>query len=179
MSNPYINLADEKLMILYQQGEEQAFEVIYSRYSGKVYSFLSKRISEKGSIDDVFQAVFMKFHKTRQLYNDDYLLAKWVYVICRSELNDFYRRSLRNTKLKSELSIDSKVIDTEPIDVEDYLLNKNLSTKETDALKLRYQEDLEFEDIGKKLGITESNSRKIISRALGKLKSIYGRSYEK
>lgn len=181
MSNPYINLSDENLMILYQQGEHQAFEVIYSRYKSKIYSFLSKRVAEESSIDDVFQSIFMKLHKTRQHYNSDHLAAKWIYIICRSELNDFYRKSKRKNRLEQEFEITNSVLephDRRPIDIEEFVIDKELNTKEREALKLRYKEDLEFQEIGRRLNVTESSSRKIISRAIGKLKSIYGRSYE-
>ena len=62
MVNPFSNLDDYKLMELYMSGENMAFEMIYARHKDRVYSYLSKRLTNKDSIDDIFQCIFIKFH---------------------------------------------------------------------------------------------------------------------
>ena len=62
MGNPFSHLEDEKLMELYKNGENMAFEVIYLRHKDRVYSYLDKRLSDKNIIEDIFQSIFVKFH---------------------------------------------------------------------------------------------------------------------
>ena len=62
MMNPYSHLTDEQLMSLYQKGENMAFEVIYNRNKGRIYSYLNKRISDDSAIDEIFQNILLKFH---------------------------------------------------------------------------------------------------------------------
>ena len=58
--NPYTNLPDEELMEFYQDGESMAFEVLYTRYKKRVYSYLYKRVYDKDKIDDIFQKLSLK-----------------------------------------------------------------------------------------------------------------------
>ena len=54
MKNPYSGLDDKKLMQLYQNGEEMAFEVIYLRHKDRVFSYLSKRMVDKNLVEDTW-----------------------------------------------------------------------------------------------------------------------------
>ena len=65
MMNPYSHLTDEQLMSLYQKGENMAFEVIYNRNKGRIYSYLNKRISDDSAIDEVFQNIFFQFQSNQ------------------------------------------------------------------------------------------------------------------
>ena len=172
MGNPFSHLKDEKLMELYKNGENMAFEVIYLRHKDRIYSYLDKRLFDKNAIDDIFQGIFIKFHKSRKLYNSDYPLLKWIYTICRSELLD----SLKKNKLKLvQLSDDLLAVEaTEPnltTDKVDIDSIKSLSDKEKQALKLRYYSDEDFVGISKALNTSEANSRKLVSRGIKKLKA--------
>ena len=181
VGNPFVNVSDEKLMILYQQGEKQAFEVLYRRYDRKVFSYLSRRIGNSGHVDDQFQMVFLKFHRSRMLYKPEHLLAKWLFVICKSVLTDYYRKQGRESKLLHDLELDElsgEDRESSPKDIEDYINDSSLKPHEKKALQLRYQQDHEFHAIAKTLGIEEASSRKVISRALKKLKAIYGGKHD-
>jgi RNA polymerase sigma factor (sigma-70 family) len=168
MENPFSHLEDEKLMELYKNGENMAFEVIYLRHKNRVYSYLDKRLSDKNIIEDIFQSIFVKFHKSRNLYNNKYSLLKWIYTICRSELLD----SLKKNKIKLvQLTEDQLVVeaisDNNQIDLDAV---KSLSEKEKIAIKLRYYSDEDFLEISKALETSEANSRKLVSRGIKKLK---------
>ena len=168
MVNPFSHLEDDKLMELYKNGENMAFEVIYSRHKGRVYSYLHKRLSDKNLIDDIFQSIFVKFHKSRHLYNNEYPLLKWLYTISRSEMLDALKK-----KKMSFVELQDEHLPTQfngPIDGIDLDEHKQLTQKEKEALKLRYYSDKEFSEIGKSLNTTEANSRKLISRGLNKLR---------
>lgn len=39
-----MEVSDEELMVLYQQGEEKAFQTLYERYSGKLYGYIKKKV---------------------------------------------------------------------------------------------------------------------------------------
>ena len=158
-------------MILYQNGNFSAFEVIYSRYRVNVFSYLKKRLQNKETLEDVFQRIFLKFHKSKDLYNKEYPLLNWLYVICRSELIDTLRKEkmvlieLKEENLEVFSETEKSFID---LDCED-----KLTSKEKKALEFRYYLEKEYSEISKLLSISESNSRKIVSRALKKLRLKY------
>lgn len=168
MVNPFSHLEDDKLMELYKNGEDMAFEVIYSRHKDRVYAYLSKRISASDVIADTFQNIFAKFHKSRSLYNSEHALIKWIYTISRSELLDAMKKNkVALVALKDEHIVAESEITGNPIDLDTI---KSLSNKEKDALKLRYYSDEDFSGISKALNTSEANSRKLVSRGLKKLK---------
>ena len=170
MENPFSHLEDTKLMELYKNGENMAFEVIYLRHKDRVYSYLDKRLSDKNVIEDIFQNIFVKFHNSRHLYSSEHPLLKWIYTICRSELLDSVKKS-RKIKLVSinedQLLCETKEID-DKIDLDSV---KSLSEKEKLAIKLRYYSEEDFTDISKALKTSEANSRKLVSRGIKKLKA--------
>ena len=170
MNKPYLDLQDSRLMELYQKGDEKAFDLIYSRNKDKVYSYLKKRLygQNEDLIEDVFQNIFIKLHKSRHLYKSELPYNKWLYTICRTVLID----SLKTNKLQTLEFKDFHFEDQNQdhqyyFDIEN---EKLLTKKEKSAIRLRYFYDEDFEKISKKLDTTVINSRKLISRGLKKLK---------
>ena len=170
MENPFSHLEDTKLMELYKNGENMAFEVIYLQHKDRVYSYLDKRVSDKNVIEDIFQSIFVKFHNSRHLYSSEHPLLKWIYTICRSELLDSVKKS-RKIKLVS-INEDQLICETKEIDDKiDLDSVKSLSEKEKLAINLRYYSEEDFTDISKALKTSEANSRKLVSRGIKKLKA--------
>ena len=169
--NVFSNLEDEDLMAHYQKGENMAFDVIYLRYKDRVYSYLRKRLYDPEVVDDLFQGVFVKFHKSRDRYNSDFPLLKWIYTICRSEWVDYLKKKkLLTTELKDEHLVTADNFCHEIIHIEN---EKYLTENEKKAIELRYYSDEDFIEISNQLNTSESNVRKIISRGLKKLKINY------
>lgn len=168
MGNPFSHLEDEKLMELYKNGENMAFEVIYLRYKDQIYAYLHKRLHDKNLIDDVFQSIFVKFHKSRYLYKSEHPLLKWIYTICRSELLDTLKKSKGNfVQLNDEPLITKPIKSENEVNIDSI---KSLTEKERLAIKLRYYSEDDFKDISKALNTSEANSRKLVSRGIKKLK---------
>ncbi len=156
-------------MELYQEGNEQAFEIIYSRSKNKVYSYLKKRLNSSNNdlIDDIFQNVFIKLHKSRHLYKSELPFNNWLYSICRTVLID----SLRKIKVFTPEAKESLIYyDQDNQSYFDLDNEKSLTTKEKEAIRLRYFLEEDFEIISKNLDTTIVNSRKIVSRGLKKLR---------
>ena len=174
MVSPLSNLTDEKLMELYQNGEYMAFEVIYSRHKNKVYSYLRKRISDPEVVEDLFQSIFIKFHKCRAKYNSKFTLMKWIYTIARSELFDANKKhKMITTPFKDEHFLKQEEHNEdhdERIDIENETF---LSAMEKEAIQLRYYSNEDFKIISQRLNTSASNIRKIISRGIKKLRVKY------
>lgn len=158
-------------MELYQSGEYLAFEVIYQRHQSKVFTYLTKRISDGDTINDIFQNIFIKFHKSRTNYDSSYPLVKWIYTLCRNELLDHIKKpTVREVEYKEEHQPSEDPEKSIPFEIEK---EKSLSQNEIVAIKMRYYSDEDFDEISKKLSISTSNARKLISRGLKKLRHKY------
>jgi len=168
--NPFSSLSDEELMLKYKAGEFMAFEVLYARHRSTVYTYLSKRIGNDMR-DDIFQKIFLKLHDQREKYGTHYTFKKWLYVISKSVLLD-HLKSPANKRTHASFN---EEIHGESTLLENDLLNdleniEGLSLKEKEVVTRRILHDEEFETISKSLNTSASNTRKILSRALGKLR---------
>ena len=173
MKKNYQNLSDELLMQSYQHGDIMAYETLYFRHSKRVYAYLQKRVGKDQSAD-LLQEVFLKLHNSKHLFNNDLPFLPWLFTISKSVCIDAIRK---NSKMKSvtfdenfDLAID---VNNEP---KLHHLNEmigNLPKDQQSAIALRYLEEWSFQDIATKLGTTPENSRKIISRGIKKLKTLF------
>jgi len=171
VNNPFSNLKDELLMEHYLKGEAMAFDVIYSRYKSRVYTYLNRRVKDSETVNDIFQNTFIKFHKSRHLYNPKYPLLKWIYTICRSELLDeMKKKKLNIVEFNEELYSSTPKQKEDKINIDE---EKTLTTSEKEAIKLRYFSDQDFVEISSILNTSSANVRKIISRGIQKLKTKY------
>jgi RNA polymerase sigma-70 factor (ECF subfamily) len=171
VDNPFSNLSDKDLMLKYQDGEHMAFEVLYLRHQGKIYSYLAKRLHDKTYCEDIFQRVLMKIHKSRKIYNPKFEVLPWIYTITKSELLDFLKKKKINyTQFEETIHNTDKEIPNIDFDIDE---ESDLSSKEREVIKLRYYGENDFKEISNHLQTSESNVRKIVSRAIKKLNRKY------
>ncbi|PIK13634.1 sigma-70 family RNA polymerase sigma factor [Halobacteriovorax sp. JY17] len=159
-------IKDEQLMVKYQNGDHKAFETLYRKHEAKVYSYLRKRLPNQDNVEEVFQNTFLKVHKSRHHFNPKFLFMQWLYTIARSELLDFCKK-------KKVIHIEYIEQAVEPLNIEDNLNldeYESLSDKERKVLNLKFISDQDYEEISSALNISQSNARKIFSRAIKKIK---------
>ncbi len=165
------NLSDEELMVMYQSGAEAAFRALYDRHSAKIYGFLKSRIWKDERASEYLQEVFLKMHRSRHLYNQTLPALPWIYSITKSVLNDGLRME-RKLERDGEVSINDESPTNEHKFSEVTNLMNQLSTDQQSVLHLRYVSEKTFEEIALTLSTSPSNVRKILSRAVAKLKAI-------
>ena len=172
MENNLQDLSDEDLLIALAEGEEAALDILYLRHSGRVLSYALKRGLAKDRAEDLLQIVFMQIFRKKHLYSSHHKALAWIYVITRSELKDY-----RNREIKDFVEWDdslSQTDDNPPIlegkDEAEHLLGQ-LKPKEQEVLRLKYLEELEYDEIAARLQESESNLRQIVSRSLKFLRS--------
>lgn len=180
VSNPYANLEDEKLMQLYLDDEPQAFDEIYSRYSKKIYQYLSKRLRSSSDVDEVFQKAMLKFHKARYKYDAKFSLLAWFYTLAKNELYDHCKKKnldlvpLHEDQVEQQFEVDSTPLDQ--LDLENI---PGLKPKQKKAIELRYYNDKDFSEIAQLLETSPMNARKLISRGLKIIRlSLVGRNVD-
>lgn len=158
-------------MRLYQHGREDAFNILYRRYSRRMYGFLRKRLKNPQSCSDVFQATFVKLHRSRHQFNSSFAFAPWLFTIARTSAIDFFDKNLALESILSENEILREI----PAEVPSLDLVELSALPETQrtAIEMRYLKEMEFEEIAKRLETSPANVRKIISRGLKQLRSIF------
>jgi RNA polymerase sigma factor (sigma-70 family) len=169
MKKSYEDSTDEDLMLRYIEDDEEAFQVLYNRYYNNIFKYFAARTNGKGK--DLVQEFFKKIHLNRDKYNPQYKLKPWLYKIAQNLLITDYRYS----KLREHYKFDEErpCMDCEYRDVclEDIQSAiETLPDVQKKALLMRFFNDCPYEEISKEINKTPINSRKIVSRAIKKLK---------
>ncbi len=173
MSKDLQNLSDESLLLKLAEGEVKALDILYLRHSGRVLAYSLKRGLSKEQAEDVLQIVFMQLHRKKHLYDPQHAALAWLFVITRSELKDYRNRELKDFTEWSD-SLSQNEGSTPIIDVRDEAsaLLRELRPREQEVMKLRYLDELEYEEIAAVLKESESNIRQIVSRSLRMLRGL-------
>ncbi|MDH3349026.1 MAG: sigma-70 family RNA polymerase sigma factor [Desulfobulbaceae bacterium] len=171
---PYTTLSGAELMALYQEGDIEAFNCLYGKYKSLVYGYLYKRVNKRTEVDEIFQDVFLRLHHSRYRYKSEFSFEPWLFTVLRNSLIDYYRKM---NKEYLNVSLDSLEITPLALQFDDKhkidrLLpnDADLNEKQRQAIELRYGKDFSFEEIAHRLETTSSNARKLVSRALKRLR---------
>lgn len=164
------HLSDEELMVMYQSGSEEAFQVLYRRHSDKIYGFLRGRVWNDERAAELYQDVFLKMHRSKKSYNLSLPLLPWMFSITKSVLVDGLRAD-KKAKRDLEYVADTKATESERTVAEISGALTRLPEDQRKAIELRYIDEKTFEEIAAALDTTSQNARKIISRAVAKLKT--------
>ncbi len=158
-----------------RNGCNQAFGCIVERYSGLVFGVAMRCTHDRQIAEEVAQNVFLILaRKSKSL--EPGKLAGWLHRTAVLESRNLNRKEA-NTKRKEAALIQFEVDETEgsrdSIDEVGPLLDEaidSLSSKEHTALSLRFFDEKSYKDIGKVLGKSEEAVRKLLTRALEKLR---------
>lgn len=160
---------DEQLMREYMQGSEVAFGQLYEKYSPMVYGFIRKRLRTSES-EDFYQKVWRQLHEKRNLYQDQ-PFAPWFFVMMKHLLIDEYRSLGRLDKKEFQDELIEKIYHQ---DLTDDGLEELLQTlpKETqDLVRKYYLEGFSYEELVQETGLSQTNLRQRLSRALRGLRN--------
>lgn len=169
---------DEDLMVLYQGGNILAFDVLYARYSSRIFGFLRKKLSGDKVAQDLTQEVFLKLHRSRHQYNYTLPFSPWIFSITRSIFLDYLKKDNKEDAVDSE-SIESLMAQNqESVEVitesKEELLS-GLPSRQKQVLSMRVYDEATFEEIAERLSTSPDNARQLFSRSLKTLRGIWGR----
>lgn len=165
--------SDEELMETYKMGEVAAFDVLFARHSGRVLSYLTRKLSSEKEAQDVLQDVFFKLHRSRHQYNGTLPFAPWLFSITRSVWLDHVKKKNLEDSVAPE---DLDRLITQPVSnsakgINSDVLNR-LPANQKEAVVLRVLDEATFEEIATKLSTSPDNARQLVSRGLKRLKEL-------
>jgi RNA polymerase sigma-70 factor (ECF subfamily) len=88
------SLADEELMALVRQGDNQAFEVIFARHVDAAFSLAYRMCGRRSAAEDVVQEAFLSLWRTGTRYDQRRgSVRSWVLSVVHNRAIDSFRRS--------------------------------------------------------------------------------------
>lgn len=166
---------DEELMERYaRKGDRPAFDVLFSRYSGRLYGYFVRTCGRTDLAGDFVQQTFLHVHRARADFRAGAPFRPWLYAIATNVRREHFRRAARRPE--TELDYDrhpepSRGPDTTT--AADRLLRRcleDLPEPQREVLVLHYYQDLGFGEIAAMLGDTETAVKVRAHRAYERLR---------
>lgn len=110
--------SDEELMRRTQNGDKQAFAILYERYNRPVLSYLYRMLGNVEDVEAVGQEVFLRAFKFAGTYRYPQKLSTWLFTIARNlAINHARRRKRAPVKSASELGLTGADENSDVLDV--------------------------------------------------------------
>lgn len=170
---------DERTMVIAaQQGDRDAFRLLYERYRDRVYNFIFYSIGDQLRAEDILQIVFVKIYRGLPGFRFEASLATWIYRIALNEcLNQQRKRGMQQVPFEALLGSDEEPsaaaadllhAETERREIVHRALME-LSPKLRSVVALRYLEELSYEEIALVLDCSPGTVASRLNRALSQL----------
>lgn len=160
-------MEDEKLMVLYQADDQEAFVKLYEKYSSVVYGYLRKKLPPS-EVEDAYQNVWKHLHEKRTLYNQQ-PFGPWFFSMIKNLIVDQYRSQGRKNRLNERLTEDVRYSQSdEKVDINSVLSSIPKSSQE--LVKRYFIDGYSYSDLEKETGMSQISLRKRLSRVISILK---------
>ncbi len=154
----------------------QSFRAVVERHQARVFSIAYRILGESGVAEEVAQDVFLELHRVlTRLENEEHVTAWLRRVACHRALDALRRRAARGDMAAEEyqdgMALRPVVRDFLPLmnRVEQLLLT--LPPAQRAVMLLRYQEDLEPEEIAIELKMPLATVRSYLQRGVKMLRA--------
>lgn len=188
------SLSDEVLMKQYQKGDLSVFAQLFQRYKNGVYNYIYRYVGNKEESEEVFQEVFIKFHRAAPMWQPTAKFSTWLYTIVRNLCIDTHRkkrlrhhlslddheggensRPLYEVIASEEPSPDAKSSDLEIGRVLETALQQ-INKDQREVFLMREKAGLKFEEIAQVIGVSVNTVKSRMRYALENLKKVLEKS---
>ncbi len=149
-------------------GEQLAFKQLEKKYRGAITSLIRRMMhSHPNDVDDLVQETFIKAFQALANFNNEYAFSTWLYKIASNHCIDFLRKkrlkafSIDQPIETKEGTVEYEIYDASTIpDVElhnreraEIILEaiNELPEKYRMVIKMRHEEDMDYQEIADKL----------------------------
>ena len=171
---------DQKIHLVwksFQLGNKEAFASIYNEYLNTLYRYGTKLCYDEEIVKDAIQEVFLDLYLKRKKNNSNPENLKY-YLILALKRN-LIKKMKSSRKLvempkndqffEPQYSIEKEIVDKDSVvEIEQRVSRalEKLSSKQKEALYLRFNESIQYPEIAKLLNISVESVRKQVYRAL-------------
>jgi len=175
---------DVQLMLDVKAGDELSFEVLLRKYRTPVINFLYRMVRDSAIAEDLAQEVFLRVYRARQEYAPSAKFTTWMFRIATNlALNALRDNRYRHLEISMDQPVETneneqpalEVPDRAPT-VEQQLVARTrtemirnainlLPEKQRAAVLLHKYQELDYGEIAKILGCSESALKSLLFRA--------------
>ena len=159
----------------------EAFARLYREHFPKVFRYISYRINDISTVEDLTSAVFEKAITKFASYREEKSsFGTWIITIARNTIIDHYRSEQQKKEIHEEdlnfqneaVSPDDAIICAEERQLLQQCISR-LSPVEQEIISLKFGGEITNREIARQLGLSESNVGVILYRAVRKLREFF------
>ena len=171
-------LADDTLVSLYADGNNEAFDELLSRYQSKLYTYIYYIVHDEEIANDLFQDTFLKviMRIQERNYTGTGKFQAWITRIAHNLVMDYFREKEQENTISNdevEYALLNHVRHSVQTTEDQMLISQSLSDAkaimdqlpepQSEVVRMRFYENMSFKDIADKLNIS-------INTALGRMR---------
>lgn len=172
---------DEALMLAWAGGDLRAFEALYGRHRGRLYSFLLRQLRDGALADEMFQDVWQRVIAARAGWQPDAAFTTWLFRIAHNRLNDHWRAARHRPAAPIDADervaaiADARTPETQLSEFEQrrqlQLAMEQLPSEQREVLQLRLEQELSLEEIAEITGVGRETVKSRLRYAMDKLRT--------
>jgi RNA polymerase sigma-70 factor (ECF subfamily) len=174
---------DDELMLLVRAGRTEALAALVERYEARLTSFCGKLVGSAPLADEISQETWLRIWRHREAYRAEGKFVVLLYTTARNVYRN-HARAARRREHWLPTAAESEPIEAVAEDREDHLdvlvererqrgvhrALLGLPEPMREALLLRFQEELAYEDIAAIVGAPESTIRSRVHHGIKQLR---------
>lgn len=176
------NSSDSALWDNFRSGDELSFSLIFHQYIQVLYNYGNKFEKDEDVLKDCIQELFIKLYNNRFTLGPTDNIRLYLFKSLKNKLLDRFGTTKRVVSLFSkevefalesivEPSQDDEVFSEEQQAQLSYALKK-LSTRQQEAIYLRYTLEMSVEEISSLLNMNVQSVRNLLHRSIEKLRTL-------
>lgn len=182
------DIEDRRLIEDFKNGREEAFDILYDKYSNFVKSYINKKIHNIDVSEEMMHEIFIFVYKHPERYKGKSKFINFVFGITKNKINEYWRKMNSSGSeveiVDNELSEDDEIKSSYCYDIERKEESRelidiisNLKPEYREVIELIDLEELSYDEAAKRLNKSVDQIRVTVHRARKKLKSEFERKY--
>ena len=165
---------DERLFILVEQGNEQAFELVYEKYHRLLYVLAYRYLMDKDRAEDAVQEVFVKLWEYRERLNIGISLRNFLFTMVKNHVLNVIHNE--NSAIEKQYEIAQRTPEYEDDLVEKlekreqmelfYEMVDKLPPQKKAICKLKVEEELSTKEIAERMHLSVNTIKTHYAEAL-------------
>ena len=174
-------MEDAEIVQQVLSGKHEQYSRLVQRYQEPLIHFLRGILGSEDEVFDCAQEAFIAAYRNLWRYSPTHTFRAWIYAIARNKAIDLIRKRKREVPF----TLDEGIVDHQPGPEEAWLAKEQainiqeileeLPEHYRQALYLRYQQELSYEEISTVLNIPISSVKTHLHRGKEKLRQIMER----
>jgi len=167
---PYEHFTDNELIDAINQGDINAFEALYDRYTSNVLKRCYFMCINLDTARDLMQEVWIKVFLYLHTFKYQSAFSSWLYRLTTNHCLNYLKSKVHSEQLAGEVPFDAPSKEDSSSSVEVHLLLQKLSLEDRTILAMKFMGEYTYEEISAicKIGVSAAKMR--VSRLITKLR---------